>query len=197
MSWSRLKRFFQANWKRIITALGFFFRPVIERFVLSVFPSFSEVKLLMPILWFLLFAAAAIGVTGVVVFVIVPALMRVADWIFRPAVVGSKRRRFYDLLPEVKWCLDALRKDYEVEASAVSNIVDLIPPSFSSHARYEELKIRLRMLFSRFEKLGISVPDSVEIDSLGDLKCMGRYLRELKACMFACDLDEARKIDPP
>ncbi len=208
MSRSRLKRFFQANWRWIITFLGFIFRPAIEKIVLSVFSSFSEVKLLIsPILWFLLFAVAAIGVTGVVVFVILPLLMKGADWLFRPAFVCTKRRRFCDLLPEVEWCLDAIKEDYRDEAASVarsnvgigtiSKVYNIFPPPVGPHVRYEALRSRLGRLFSNLDKVDVPIPDSVEIDTLGELTDMAGYLAQLHDCMSGCDLDAAREIDPP
>ncbi len=141
MSWSRLKGFFQTNWKSIISlASGVILEPIVEQFVLSVFSSLFEVgPLNSATLRFLLFAAAACGMTGVVVFVVVPALVRVADRFFRPALVGSKPRRFHSLLPEVKSCLDVLEKDYEYEAATLGKSDGVTVPPFDSHVRYAEL----------------------------------------------------------
>ena len=196
MRW--LKRFFQAHWKWIITLLGSFFRPVVERVVLPVFPASFEVELLnSAILRFLLFAAAACGITGVFVFVVAPALVRVADWLLRPAPVGSKPRSFYSLLPDVKSCLDVLEKDYEFEAVTRGRSDGVTVPPFDSHVRYAELRSRLGRLFSKLDRLGVPVPDSIQIDSLGDLIDMVMYLTQLKDCVSACDLGAARKIVPP
>ena len=199
MSWSRLNEFFQTNWKWIISmASGVILEPVVERFVLSTFSSLFEVgPLNSATLRFLLFAAAACGITGVVVFVVVPALLRVADWLFRPALVGSKPRRFYSLLPEVKSCLDVLEKDYEFEAATLGRSDGVTAPPFDSHVRYAELRSRLGRLFLKLEKLGVPVPVSIQIDSLGDLIDMVMYLTQLKNYMSARDLNAAREIVPP
>ena len=196
MSW--LKRFFQAHWKWIITFLGSLFGPAVERVVLSVFPESFEVELLnSAIPRFLLFAAAACGITGVVVFVGAPALVRAADWLLRPAPIGTKRRGFCNLFPEVKSCLDILEKDYEFEAATRGRSDGVTAPPFDSHVRYAELRSRLGRLFSKLDRLGVPVPDSIQIDSLGDLIDMVMYLTQLKDCVSACDLGAARKIVPP
>lgn len=199
MSWSRLKGLFQTNWKWIISmASGVIFEPVLERFVLSNFPTLFEVGLLnSAALRFVLFVVAASGVVGVVVFVILPFLIKGVDGLFRPAPVGSKRRRFYSLLPEVKSCMDVLEKDYKFEADTLGRSDGVTAPPFDSHVRYAELRSRLGRLFSKLDKLGVPAPDSIQIDSLGDLIDMVMYLTQLKDCVSACDLGAARKIVPP
>lgn len=117
--------------------------------------------------------------------------------VFWPAVVGSKPRRFYSLLPEVKSCLDVLEKDYEFEAATLGRSDGVTAPPFDSHVRYAELRSQLGRLFSKLEKLGIPVPDSIQIDSLGDLIDMIKYLTQLKNYMSVCDLAAAREIVPP
>ncbi len=202
MSWLSLRRFFRVHWKWVVTTLVSLFGFVIERVVLSLFPSFFEVKLLLgPSLWVLLFVVVAFAAAGVVFFVFIPFLGELAVWLFRPALVGTKRRKFCDLLPEVECCLGFLGKDYGEQAASVSagDVLESfgLPAPFSSRVQYKSLMMRLEVLFSKLRKLGLRVPTSVEIDSVGDLGRMGEYLGQIEVCMRACDLDSAREIDPP
>lgn len=123
--------------------------------------------------------------------------MTLGRWFFCPAVIGSKRRRFCDLLSEVERCLAVTREDYEFAADNVGQNDGWTPPPVDSHERFADLRIRLEMLFPRLKRLGVPVPDAVQVDRLGDLTDMVGYLAQLKRCMRACDLGAARKIDPP
>ena len=128
---------------------------------------------------------------------IAPTLRSGADWLFRPAVVGSPRRRLHNLLPEVEWCLNAVKEDYKYQASVAGQIYNVVPPPLGLTVRFTQLKSRLGRLCSKLDGLGVPVPDPVRINSLGELSDMVEYLARLQDCVSACDLGAARKIDPP
>ena len=162
----------------------------------------SSVPLLLPeVLSPWLSAVAGLIVGWLLFFKVLPRLMIVGRWFFRPAFVCTKRRKFCDLLPEVECCLGFLGKDYREQAASVpvGDVLESfgVPASFSSRVQYKSLVMRLEVLFSKLRKLGVPVPASVEIDSVGDLGRMGEYFGQLEVCMRVCDLDSAREIDPP
>ena len=179
----------------MLTLMGGFFLPVWEQFVSASFPSFYE--LLDPVLRFLLFAVSGMAVTGIVVFVIWPLLVKGVRWIFTPALIGTERRRFHNLLTNVECCSDLAWKLSEYTAATVGKRDLTTSPPLCTLDWEDALKAELRMLYPKLKKLRVPVPDSVEIVTYRNILDIRRYLVQLERWMRKCALDAARKIDPP